>query len=243
MIDLAFLAANVPKIPARRLVPAAGRARRCSSRWRRGGADADLVAERIHRGERPIAEVLDEATTSKRVAGTAVFMFKDLGKAPPALVNNLRHNKVLHKTTLIVSVETDEVPRVPVGRASRGHQGRARRVPGAAALRLHGGARRARGARRDQRSRARVRPRRRHLLHRPRVDRRRQGAGDASAAPSSCSCCSTAVPTAPAASSTCRPTRSSKSARRSRSDRRRFVAGNRLRLSRDEVAVSLVRTG
>ena len=40
-------------------------------------------------------------------------MFKDLGKAPPALVNNLRHNKVLHRTTLIVSVDTGDEPRVP----------------------------------------------------------------------------------------------------------------------------------
>jgi KUP system potassium uptake protein len=43
-------------------------------------------------------------------------MFKDLGKAPPALVNNLRHNKVLHKCTLIVSVETAGEPRVPAER-------------------------------------------------------------------------------------------------------------------------------
>jgi KUP system potassium uptake protein len=77
--------------------------------WRRGRA---LVAARIHRGERPIAEVLDETEDIKRVNGTAVFMFKDLGKAPPALVNNLRHNKVLHKNTLIVSVETSDLPRV-----------------------------------------------------------------------------------------------------------------------------------
>lgn len=81
--------------------------------WRRGRA---LVAARIKRGERPIAEVLDEATDIKRVPGTAVFMFKDLGKAPPALVNNLRHNKVLHKCTLIVSVETAGEPRVPAER-------------------------------------------------------------------------------------------------------------------------------
>jgi KUP system potassium uptake protein len=39
-------------------------------------------------------------------------MFKDLPKAPPALVNNLKHNKVLHKTTLIVSVKTADEPRV-----------------------------------------------------------------------------------------------------------------------------------
>ena len=34
--------------------------------------------------------------------------------APPALVNNLAHNKVLHSTTLIVSILVDDVPRVPV---------------------------------------------------------------------------------------------------------------------------------
>jgi KUP system potassium uptake protein len=78
--------------------------------WRRG---RDLVAERIHRGERPIEDVLDESAGVTRVAGTAVFLFKDLGKAPPALVNNLRHNKVLHDTTLIVAIETAEVPRLP----------------------------------------------------------------------------------------------------------------------------------
>jgi KUP system potassium uptake protein len=77
--------------------------------WRRG---RQLVAARIHRGERPIVEVLDEHIDVARVSGTAVFMFKDLGKAPPALVNNLKHNKVLHKCTLIVAVQTAEVPRV-----------------------------------------------------------------------------------------------------------------------------------
>ncbi len=79
--------------------------------WRRGRS---LVAARIHRGERPITDVLDETEDVKRVNGTAVFMFKDLGKAPPALVNNLKHNKVLHKNTLIVSVETSTLPRVDI---------------------------------------------------------------------------------------------------------------------------------
>ena len=32
--------------------------------------------------------------------------------APPALISNMRHNKVLHETTLIVSIETADVPRV-----------------------------------------------------------------------------------------------------------------------------------
>lgn len=111
VIELGFLGANVVKIPHGgwfALVVGVILMVQMQT-WRRGRM---LVADRIHRGERPIVDVLDEAEDIKRVAGTAVFMFKDLGKAPPALVNNLRHNKVLHKTTLIVSVETAAEPRV-----------------------------------------------------------------------------------------------------------------------------------
>ena len=110
VVELAFLGANIPKIPhggwfalgvgALLMVQMAT--------WRRG---RQLVAARIRRGERPIAEVLDAHMDVKRVHGTGVFLFKDLGKAPPALVNNLIHNKVLHRTTLIVSVETGDAPR------------------------------------------------------------------------------------------------------------------------------------
>jgi KUP system potassium uptake protein len=115
MVEAGFLGANIVKIPhGGWFAVAVGVVLMVQMQtWRRGRA---LVAARIHRGERPIAEVLDEATDIKRVAGTAVFMFKDLGKAPPALVNNLRHNKVLHKCTLIVSVETAGEPRVPAER-------------------------------------------------------------------------------------------------------------------------------
>ncbi|MBU3689218.1 MAG: potassium transporter Kup [Acidimicrobiales bacterium mtb01] len=111
VIECGFLGANIIKIPHGgwfALTVAVVLMVQMQT-WRRGRA---LVAARIHRGERPIEHVLDEAEDIKRVAGTAVFMFKDLGKAPPALVNNLRHNKVLHQTTLIVSVETSDLPRV-----------------------------------------------------------------------------------------------------------------------------------
>ena len=55
--------------------------------WRKG---RELVADAHRRGERPIDDVLAEATGITRVDGTAVFLFKDHGMAPPALVNNLR---------------------------------------------------------------------------------------------------------------------------------------------------------
>jgi KUP system potassium uptake protein len=111
VVDAAVLGANIPKIPHGGWFPllVAIVLLAQMTTWRRG---RQLVAARIHRGERPIVEVLDEHVDVARVAGTAVFMFKDLGKAPPALVNNLKHNKVLHKCTLIVAVQTAEVPRV-----------------------------------------------------------------------------------------------------------------------------------
>jgi KUP system potassium uptake protein len=113
VIEFGFLGANLIKIPhGGWFALAIGLILMVQMQtWRRGRA---LVAERIHRGEQDIVDVLDATEDIKRVAGTAVFMFKDLGKAPPAMVNNLRHNKVLHKTTLIVAVETATEPRVPV---------------------------------------------------------------------------------------------------------------------------------
>jgi KUP system potassium uptake protein len=112
MVDTAFLAANLEKIPAGGWFPllvGIGLLVQMAT-WRRG---RELVALRIRGGQRPIGEVLAEYRNVKRVPGTAVFMFKDLGVAPPALVNNLRHNKVLHRHTLVVSVQTEDVPRVP----------------------------------------------------------------------------------------------------------------------------------
>ncbi len=110
-IDAAFLAANLPKIPDGGWFPLVVAVILFVQMvtWRKG---RQLVAARIHRGERPINDVLDESTDIARVDGTAVFLFKDQGMAPPALINNLLHNKVLHTTTMLVSILIEKVPRV-----------------------------------------------------------------------------------------------------------------------------------
>jgi KUP system potassium uptake protein len=124
-VDGAFLAANVPKIPTGGWFPLAvgfGLVIQMTT-WRRG---RELVAARIRRGERPMKEVGREALDAKvaRVPGTAVYLFKDAGAAPPALVSNLEHNKVLHETTLLLSVSVADVPRVdPHDRVSYTHIG------------------------------------------------------------------------------------------------------------------------
>jgi len=111
VIELGFLGGNLLKIPKGGwFALAVGVVLMVQMQtWRRGRA---LVAERIKRGERDLQEFLDETVDIKRVSGTAVFLFKEAKKAPPALVNNLHHNKVLHATTLIVAVNTDNQPRV-----------------------------------------------------------------------------------------------------------------------------------
>jgi len=42
-----------------------------------------------------------------------VYMSRDPSSVPAALLNNLRHNRVLHDTVRFLAVETAEVPRVP----------------------------------------------------------------------------------------------------------------------------------
>jgi KUP system potassium uptake protein len=116
VVDSAFLAANVPKIPNGGWFPLLvgfGLVIQMTT-WRKG---RQLVAARIRRGERPMQEVADEAIEAhiSRVPGVAVYLFKDEGAAPPALMSNLRHNRVLHDTVLLVSVHTQDVPRVDDG--------------------------------------------------------------------------------------------------------------------------------
>ncbi len=48
-----------------------------------------------------------------RVKRTAVFLSGNPNGIPTALLHNLKHNRVLHELTLIVSVQTQEQPRVP----------------------------------------------------------------------------------------------------------------------------------
>jgi KUP system potassium uptake protein len=45
-----------------------------------------------------------------RAEGTAVFLTAEIGSVPNALLHNLKHNKVLHRQNLFVTVQNHEVP-------------------------------------------------------------------------------------------------------------------------------------
>jgi len=47
-----------------------------------------------------------------RVPGIAVFLSGNPNGVPGALLHNLKHNKILHEHTVILSVKTEEIPYV-----------------------------------------------------------------------------------------------------------------------------------
>ena len=51
-----------------------------------------------------------------RVEGTAVFLTAEPGTVPNALLHNLKHNKILHRQNLFVTVRSHEIPRMEPAR-------------------------------------------------------------------------------------------------------------------------------
>ncbi|MGH8108830.1 MAG: potassium transporter Kup [Arenimonas sp.] len=78
--------------------------------WRRG---RDLVREQINRDSLRIEHFVQSVMVDPpvRVSGTAIFMTPSNDYMPPALLHNLKHNKVLHERNVFLSVETLNVPR------------------------------------------------------------------------------------------------------------------------------------
>ncbi len=80
--------------------------------WSRG---TRMLEQKTHRDSIPTRDLIRMLEKSKptRVPGTAIFLTSDPEVAPAALMHNLKHNKVLHERVIIVSVRTEDMPRVP----------------------------------------------------------------------------------------------------------------------------------
>jgi KUP system potassium uptake protein len=119
VIDLAFWAANVMKIPDGGWFPLLVGVIIFTllTTWKAGRR---LLGERLHSQTLPRELFVKEVLTSPptRVDGTAVFMYSNPAGTPPALLHNLKHNKVLHSRVIFLSVQTAEVPYVDVANAT-----------------------------------------------------------------------------------------------------------------------------
>ncbi len=122
VVDVAFFAANVLKIPAGGWVPlvVGGAMFTVMTTWHRGRR---LVAARLRRGELSLERFIGSITAhpQRRVPGTAVYLYSVPGGTPPALLANLRHSEVLHETVVVASVVVDVVPRVQQARRATVH--------------------------------------------------------------------------------------------------------------------------
>jgi KUP system potassium uptake protein len=112
-VDGAFLGANLIKIPSGGWLPLviAAIAFTLMTTWKTGRR---LVAERLTARATPIDVFMAslKALAPARVRGTAVFMTAQPTGTPPALVHNLRYNKVLHDHVVILTVTTAPKPYV-----------------------------------------------------------------------------------------------------------------------------------
>ena len=112
IIDAAYFTSNLTKIPDGGWFPllVGAIAFTFLTTWARGRA---LMQERLRESAMPMEVFIKSAASAAtRVAGTAVFMTTAPKGVPPALLHNLKHNKVLHDRIMILTVMIDEVPYV-----------------------------------------------------------------------------------------------------------------------------------
>ena len=110
-IDLIFLAANLPKVWYGGWVSLAVAAVAfvLMTTWRRG---RQILGKRLEADTLPL-DVFLEGYARKarlRVPGTAIFMDRISSGTPPALLQNLVHNKAMHERVVFLSVLTDPTP-------------------------------------------------------------------------------------------------------------------------------------
>ncbi len=80
--------------------------------WKTGRAE---LAVRFNKSLMPLSALLEdlEATKPHRVRGTAVFMAGNPDGTPPVMLHHLKHNQVLHRQVVLLSILPQDIPHVP----------------------------------------------------------------------------------------------------------------------------------
>jgi KUP system potassium uptake protein len=113
LVDGAYLAANLTKVPDGGWFPllVGFVIFTLLTTWSKG---RQLMMARMREAAMPIKVFVQSAVGSAtRVPGTAVFMTSTPEGVPPALLHNLKHNKVLHDRVILLTVRVMEYPYFP----------------------------------------------------------------------------------------------------------------------------------
>ena len=113
LVEQAFFSANVLKLFEGGWVPLTIAACLAIIMWtwvrgtkvlskasKRNEADLDWLVRRL------------EAKPPHRVSGTAVFLTGNPYSAPTSMMHNLKHNRVMHERNILLTIRTEETPRV-----------------------------------------------------------------------------------------------------------------------------------
>ena len=122
LVDLALFSSNALKIPSGGWFPLAiGMiVFTVMSTWREG---RQLVFGQLSAGSVPLSSLAGTAEAAEAsVSGTAVYLTTRTEDVPVTFLNNLKHNKVLHRTVLFVRVVTENILRVARENRVRAHQ-------------------------------------------------------------------------------------------------------------------------
>ena len=125
-VDFAFFASNLMKLFAGGWFPLVigGAVFTLMVTWKEGRR---ILNEKLRANAIDLPSFLEAvfANPPLRVDGTAIFMSTEPGTVPNALLHNLKHNKVLHRQNLFVTVHNHEVPWIDTSKrlevASLGH--------------------------------------------------------------------------------------------------------------------------
>jgi KUP system potassium uptake protein len=113
-VDLAFFGSNLLKIADGGWVPilAAVLVFTIMSTWRRG---REILFGRLDQRRDPLTKFLARIVADPpiRIPGTGIFLTASGAGTPPVLLHHLAHNKVLHERVILLTVTTEEKPRIP----------------------------------------------------------------------------------------------------------------------------------
>lgn len=114
ILDLTFFGSNILKIGDGGWVPLFISV--CfmimMTTWQRGRA---ILSRKMQSASLSIEDFVKDVASRQplRVPGVAVFLTGNMNGIPRTLLHNYKHNKILHRQNVMITVQTEDVPRVP----------------------------------------------------------------------------------------------------------------------------------
>jgi len=113
IIDLFFFGANMLKILQGGWLPflLGGAVYLLMSTWVKG---RDIIGKQLKNYMKPLKKFIEELDMQsvKKVPGTVIYMTRNPLSTPPAFLYNIKHNKIVHKKVIFLSVGYKSIPHV-----------------------------------------------------------------------------------------------------------------------------------